>query len=106
MPSRTSSGAIRHSAAGGTACHDCWCNGSANWRRSNTAPGFWNRGCEFPDEFRAALWWLACQCGYVYADERVFAADGGSGCWDIHAHYNFSEATGLFDWYHAIESAL
>ena len=59
-------------------------------------------GRESPDEFAAALWRLACQCDYAQADEKVFAADGGSWCWDIHAHY-FSEATGLLDCYHASE---
>ena len=59
-------------------------------------------GRESPEEFGASLWRLACQCGYQQAHEKIFAADGGSWCWDIHARY-FSEATGILDWYHASE---
>lgn len=73
-----------------------WQDAHEHWHKQMV----WGR--ESPDEFGAALWRLACQCGYAQADEKVFAADGGSWCWEIHAHY-FSEATGLLDWYHASE---
>ncbi len=59
-------------------------------------------GRESPEEFGAALWRLACQCGYREAAEKIFAADGGSWCWDIFARY-FSDAQGVLDWYHASE---
>ena len=59
-------------------------------------------GRESPEEFGAALWRLACRCGYVEAKEKLFAADGGAWCWDIQARY-FSEAAGILDWYHASE---
>lgn len=42
------------------------------------------------------------QCGYGQATEKLFAADGGGWCWDIHARY-FSDATGILDWYHVSE---
>jgi hypothetical protein len=70
------------------------------------ADGIWHKqlvwGRESPEEFGAALWRLACRCGYVEAKEKLFAADGGAWCWDIQARY-FSEATGILDWYHASE---
>ena len=59
-------------------------------------------GRESPEDFGAALWRLACQCGYEAAPEKIFAADGGNWCWDIHARY-FGAATGILDWYHASE---
>ena len=59
-------------------------------------------GREPPEEFGAALWRLACQCGYEAAPEKIFAADGGSWCWDIHARY-FGAAAGILDWYHVSE---
>jgi len=59
-------------------------------------------GRESPEQFGAALWRLACQCGYQEARERIFAADGGGWCWDIHARY-FGDATGVLDWYHVSE---
>lgn len=59
-------------------------------------------GRESPEEFGAALWRLACQCGYMQAKEKVFLSDGGVWCWEIHARY-FSDATGILDWYHASE---
>jgi hypothetical protein len=60
----------------------------------------WGREC--PEEFGAALFRLACRCGYRQATEKIFAADGGEWCWDIHARY-FSDATGILDWFHASE---
>lgn len=59
-------------------------------------------GRESPEQFAAALWRLACQCGYVQAKEKLFQADGGSWCWDIQARF-FSDAVGILDWYHASE---
>jgi hypothetical protein len=69
--------------------HDCW-HKQMVWGR------------ESPEEFGAAIWRLACQCGYREAKEKIFAADGGSWCWEIHARY-FGDATGVLDWYHASE---
>ncbi len=70
------------------------------------ADGVWHKqlvwGRESPEEFGAALWRLACQCGYQEADDKLFAADGGAWCWDIQARY-FGEAVGILDWYHASE---
>ncbi len=54
------------------------------------------------EDFGAALFRVACECGYREANERIFAADGGEWCWDIHARY-FSQAHGILDWYHANE---
>jgi hypothetical protein len=59
-------------------------------------------GREDGPEFGAALFRLACQCGYRQAKEKLFTCDGGDWCWTIHALY-FSEATGILDWYHASE---
>lgn len=59
-------------------------------------------GREDVPEFGAALYRLACQCGYRQAQERLYTCDGGDWCWTIHALY-FSEATGILDWYHASE---
>lgn len=68
--------------------------------------GDWHKqlvwGRESPEEFGAAVWRLACRCGYVEAKEKLFAADGGTWCWEIQARY-FSDAAGLLDWYHASE---
>lgn len=70
------------------------------------ADGAWHKqlvwGRESPEEFGAALWRLACRCGYVAAKEKLFAADGGAWCWDIQARY-FSDAVGILDWYHVSE---
>ncbi len=59
-------------------------------------------GRESPEEFAAALWRLACQCGYIEAKQKLFLADGGAWCWDVHARF-FSDAVGILDWYHASE---
>lgn len=71
-----------------------------------TPAGQWDKqmiwGRESPEEFGAALFQLACRCGYRQASERIFAADGGDWCWDIHARY-FPDATGVLDWFHASE---
>lgn len=70
------------------------------------ADGTWNKkmiwGRESPREFGAALFRLACRCGYREAAVKVFAADGGAWCWDIRNEY-FSEACGILDWFHASE---
>ena len=60
----------------------------------------WGRDC--PEDFGATLYRVACECGYRQAPEKIFAADGGDWCWDIHARY-FSQSTGVLDWYHANE---
>lgn len=59
-------------------------------------------GRESPEEFGAALFDLACRCGYWQAAEKIFAADGGAWCWDIRDLY-FSAAQGILDWFHASE---
>lgn len=59
-------------------------------------------GREDGPEFGAALFRLACQCGYRQASEKLFTCDGGDWCWTIQALY-FWEATGILDWYHASE---
>jgi hypothetical protein len=73
-----------------------WQDDREDWHKQM----IWGR--ESPEEFGVSLWRLARQCGYDQAEERVFAADGGLWCWDIHARY-FSDATGILDWYHASE---
>ena len=73
-----------------------WQDQNLHWHKQMV----WGR--ESPEEFAAAVWRLACQCGYQEAKEKIFAADGGSWCWDIQARY-FSDATGVLDWYHASE---
>jgi hypothetical protein len=60
----------------------------------------WGRDC--PEDFGATLYRVACECGYREAPEKIFTADGGDWCWDIHARY-FSQSTGILDWYHANE---
>ncbi len=63
------------------------------------ADGAWHKqlvwGRESPAEIGAALWRLACRCGYQEAEERLFAADGGAWCRDIQARY-FGEAVGFW----------
>jgi hypothetical protein len=59
-------------------------------------------GRESPQDFGVALYRLACRCGYRQAQEKIFAADGGDWCWDIHQRY-FSDATGILDWFHVSE---
>ena len=59
-------------------------------------------GRESPEEFGASLFELACRCGYQQATEKLFSADGGAWCWDIHSRY-FNAAQGILDWYHASE---
>lgn len=59
-------------------------------------------GRESGQEFGVALYRLACRCGYRQAQEKIFAADGGDWCWDIHQRY-FSDAVGILDWFHASE---
>jgi hypothetical protein len=73
-----------------------WQDEQQHWHKQIT----WGR--EAPEDFGAALWRLACECGYQQAQEKIFAADGGNWCWDIHARY-FSDATGILDWYHTSE---
>lgn len=73
-----------------------WQDSKERWHKQM----LWGR--ESPEEFGAAIWRLACQCGYAQAKEKIFAADGGSWCWDIHARY-FSDASGILDWYHVSE---
>ena len=73
-----------------------WQDANEDWHKQMV----WGR--ESPELFGASLWRLACQCGYEQAREKIFAADGGSWCWDIHARH-FSDATGILDWYHASE---
>lgn len=68
--------------------------------------GRWHKqmiwGREGVEEFGAALFRLACRCGYREAAEKLFASDGGDWCWTIRERY-FSQATGILDWYHASE---
>ena len=73
-----------------------WQDAKESWHKQM----LWGR--ESPEEFGASLWRLACQYGYREACEKIFAADGGAWCWDIHARY-FNDATGILDWYHASE---
>jgi hypothetical protein len=61
----------------------------------------WGQEEDF-QSFGAALYRLACRCGYRQARERIFAADGGEWCWTIHQTY-FADAAGVLDWYHASE---
>lgn len=73
-----------------------WQDSQDRWQKQIV----WGR--ESPEEFGAAVWRLACQCGYREAKEKIFAADGGGWCWEIHARY-FGDATGVLDWYHVSE---
>jgi len=73
-----------------------WQDEKERWHKRMT----WGR--ESPQEFAAALYRLACRCGYEQAEEKVFAADGADWCWEGRATF-FSAATGVLDWYHASE---
>jgi len=73
-----------------------WQDERGEWHKRMT----WGR--EGPEEFAAALYRLACRCGYRQAREKIFAADGADWCWDVQATY-FSDATGILDWFHASE---
>jgi hypothetical protein len=73
-----------------------WQDAQDHWHKQM----IWGR--ESPEEFGVALFQLACRCGYRQAVEKIFAADGGDWCWEIHARY-FPNATGVLDWFHASE---
>lgn len=77
--------------------------GCVYWEDSG---GRWHKrvlwGRESTQEFGVALYRLACRCGYRQAREKIFAADGGDWCWEIHHRY-FSDATGILDWFHVSE---
>lgn len=73
-----------------------WQDDRERWHKRMT----WGR--ESPAEFAAALYRLACRCGYEQAEEKLFAADGADWCWEGQATF-FSAATGILDWYHASE---
>ena len=73
-----------------------WQDDHERWHKQRV----WGR--ESPEEFAASLWRLARPCGYGQAEEKLFAADGGGWCRDIHAR-DFSDATGILDGYHASE---
>jgi hypothetical protein len=77
--------------------------GCVSWQ---DASGSWHKrivwGRESPQEFGAALFDLACRCGYQQAAEKIFAADGGPWCWEIRETY-FSAAQGILDWFHVSE---
>ena len=77
--------------------------GCVSWQDEK---GGWHKqlvwGRESPEEFGASLFELACRCGYLQAEERLFGSDGGPWCWDIQARY-FQDAQGILDWYHASE---
>lgn len=59
-------------------------------------------GRESPQEFGAALYRLACRCGYEQAAEKVFVTDGADWCWELQQTF-FSAATPIVDWYHVSE---
>lgn len=61
----------------------------------------WGQADDY-QSFGAALYRLACRCGYREAQEKIFAADGGEWCWSIQQKY-FADAEGILDWYHAAE---
>lgn len=73
-----------------------WQDSQEHWHKRV----LWGR--ESAQEFGVALYQLACRCGYRQAREKIFAADGGDWCWDIHLRY-FSDAAGILDWYHVSE---
>jgi hypothetical protein len=73
-----------------------WQTSDERWHKRVT----WGRGS--PEEFGAALYRLACRCGYREAGEKIFAADGGEWCWTIQTRY-FADAEGILDWFHASE---
>lgn len=73
-----------------------WQTPDERWHKRMT----WGRGT--PEEFGAALYRLACRCGYREAREKIFAADGGDWCWTIQRRY-FADADGILDWFHASE---
>lgn len=73
-----------------------WQDAAERWHKRI----IWGR--EGVEEFGAALFDLACQCGYWQADEKVFAADGGPWCWQIRSLY-FSAAQPILDWFHVSE---
>lgn len=73
-----------------------WQDADERWHKRM----IWGR--ESPPEFGAALWRLACRCGYEGAGEKIYACDGGAWCWEIYRQY-FSDAAGVLDWYHVSE---
>lgn len=73
-----------------------WQDEAGRWHKRLT----WGR--ESPREFGAALYRLACRCGYEGAAEKLFVADGADWCWEIQQTF-FSTATPIVDWYHVSE---
>jgi hypothetical protein len=74
-----------------------WQDDQERWHKRVT----WGQEDDF-HSFGAALYRLACRCGYREAEEKLFSADGGEWCWTIHQQY-FADAQGVLDWYHANE---
>lgn len=74
-----------------------WQTPDEQWRKRV----IWGQEEDF-HSFGAALYRLACRCGYRQAGEKLFAADGGEWCWTIHQDY-FGDAQGVLDWFHANE---
>jgi hypothetical protein len=74
-----------------------WQDDQERWHKRVT----WGQEEDF-HLFGAALYRLACRCGYREAAEKLFSADGGEWCWTIHQQY-FADAQGILDWYHANE---
>ena len=73
-----------------------WQDADERWHKQLV----WGR--ESPEEFGASLFELACRCGYLQAEQKLFSSDGGAWCWDVKARY-FCDAQGILDWYHASE---
>ena len=74
-----------------------WQDDAEHWHKRVV----WGQEEDF-QSFGAALFRLACRCGYRQAAEKIFAADGGEWCWSIQQQY-FADASGVLDWYHANE---
>lgn len=74
-----------------------WQDAKDRWHKQM----IWGQEADY-QSFGRSLSELAVRHGYLQADEKLFAADGGPWCWAIKDQY-FADAEGILDWYHASE---
>lgn len=74
-----------------------WQDAKDHWHKQMV----WGQEPDY-QSFGRSLSELAVRHGYLQAEEKIFAADGGAWCWAIKDQY-FAAAEGILDWYHASE---
>lgn len=74
-----------------------WQDAKDRWHKQM----IWGQEADY-QSFGRSLYELAVRHGYLQAEEKIFAADGGPWCWAIKDQH-FAAADGILDWYHASE---